>query len=387
MKNKKLLIAGIDPGTTIGYAVLDIEGSLIYLTSSKQLNLNSLISKTIELGKVVLVGTDKAKVPGLVESYAAKLGARVVNPLEDLKIDEKREMTKSYAVANEHQNDALASALLAFRESRALLDKIDFFVKENKKHDIKNRIKEIVITKRVSIKNAVSIIERKEEDRIIEKVTVEKRLAENDFLNLYNKIKKYEREIKLIKDYNNKLKKAVERLEKNQVKGEMEAESKKADDFRAGRIRFLERALKMKERDTGQLKFLIRKYNKVMSEINNFHILKKLDTLGINEFNFKNKVLNIQKNDILLVDEPNIASNEVIEMLKDKVFVILHKKPISGKNESRMPFIFMDVRNLKIEEDRYFGFIDKVQFEAEKRKIDWIKKMVENYQKEKEQLM
>lgn len=387
MESKKLLIVGIDPGITKGFAALDIEGKLIHMASSKQLDLNSLISKTIELGKAVLVGTDKVKVPGLVEAYAAKLGARIVSPEEDLKIDEKRSMVNNFNVSNEHQGDALASALLAFKESKALLDKIDVFVKENKKQGIRDRIKEIVIMKRISIKNAVNLIEKKEEGRIIEKVVVEKRLAEKDFLFLYNKIKRYEKEIRLVKNYNNKLKKAMEMLEKNHARGEVKAENKKSDDFRAGRIRFLEQALKIKETGIEQLKFLIRKYNKVMSDINNFHILKKLDTLGINEFNFKNKVLNIQKNDILLVDEPNIASNDVIGLLKDKVFVIICKRPISGKNESRMPFIFINAKNLKIEEDKYFGFIEKSQFEAERKKIDWIKKMVESYKKEKEQLM
>ena len=70
MDDKKLLIVGIDPGTTIGYAVLDIEGNLIHLNSSKQLDLSLLISETINFGKAVLVGTDKAKVPGLVEAFA-----------------------------------------------------------------------------------------------------------------------------------------------------------------------------------------------------------------------------------------------------------------------------------------------------------------------------
>lgn len=35
----ELLIVGIDPGTTVGYAILDIEGNLLILNSSKHLNL------------------------------------------------------------------------------------------------------------------------------------------------------------------------------------------------------------------------------------------------------------------------------------------------------------------------------------------------------------
>ena len=158
MESKKLLIAGIDPGITTAYAVLDIEGNLIHLNSSKQLDLNQIISETIELGRIVLVGTDKAKIPGLVEAFAAKLGAKIVSPPEDLKVDEKRRMTSNFNFSDEHQGDALASALFAYKEAKALLSRIDFFAKENKKQNIRNKIKELVIGKRIIIKSAVSII-------------------------------------------------------------------------------------------------------------------------------------------------------------------------------------------------------------------------------------
>ena len=136
MENKKLLIAGIDPGMTTAYAVLDIEGNLLHLNSSKQLDLNLLISEIINIGKVALVGTDKAKVPGLVEAFATKLGARIASPPEDLKVDEKRKMITGFDFNDEHQGDALASALFAYKEIKTLLNKIDLFAKENKKQSI-----------------------------------------------------------------------------------------------------------------------------------------------------------------------------------------------------------------------------------------------------------
>ena len=63
MNGKKLLIVGIDPGMTTAYAVLDIEGNFIHSHSSKQFDLNMIISETIRMGKAILVGTDKAKIP------------------------------------------------------------------------------------------------------------------------------------------------------------------------------------------------------------------------------------------------------------------------------------------------------------------------------------
>lgn len=388
MEDKKLLIAGIDPGTTTGFAVLDIEGKLIHLNSSKQLDLNSLISKIINLGKVVLVGTDKSKVPHLVESFATKLGARIISPEEDLKVDEKRKITNNFKFNDEHQGDALASALFAYKETKALLDKIDFFVEEHKKYDIKNRIKELVIIKKISIKSTVDIVEKKDEEaKIIEKVIVEKKLSENDFLKLYNKLKKYENEIRLIKRYNYKLEDILTSLEKRQIKEKSKSDNKKQFDFREQRLKFLENLLKSKENNIEELKSLIKKFNKIISNINNFYILKKLDTLGINEFDFKNKILNIQRNDILLVNNPNIVSDTVVDFLNNKVFVIAHKKPISKKIENNMPFIFIAAKNLKIDEDKYFGFVEKRNFQMEKDRTNWVRKVIEDYKREKEQLI
>lgn len=389
MDDKKLLIVGIDPGTTIGYAVLDIEGNLIHLSSSKQLDLSLLISETINLGKAVLVGTDKAKVPGLVEAFATKLGARIASPEEDLKVNEKRIMTSDFIFDNEHQGDALASALFAYKATKTLLDKIDFFAKENSLYDIKDRIKELVIAKRISIKNAISIIEKKDEEaQIIEKVIVEKRLNEKDFLKLYSKLKKYEIEIKLIKKYNNNLREKINKLEKIHIKKEVSKnDNKRLDDFRENRIRFLENAIKFKDKEAEGLKSLIRKFNSIISNINNFYILKKLDRLSINEFNFKNKILDVKINDILLVDNPNIVSGSVIDLLKNRIFVIVHKNPISKKVENSLPFVFISSKNLKIDEDRYFGFVEKRHFEMEKNKVNWVNKIVDDYKKEKDLIL
>lgn len=387
MRENKLLIVGIDPGTTTGYAVLDIEGHLIYLDSSKQLNLNVLISNAINLGKVVLVGTDKSKIPGLVKEFATKLGAKVANPSEDIKVLDKKSMISGFIVQDVHQGDALASALFAYKSAKPLLDRIDIFADENKKSGIKNLIKELVILNRISIRSSVGIIEKKdEESKIIEKAVVQKEFSESDFLRLYGKLKAYESELKLVKNYNNFLKNRIASLEKKELK-EPKNNSKSVADFREKRITHLGNYAESRDEEIEQLKIIIRKLNLAISNIKNFCILKKLDNLGISEFNFKNKVLNIQKNDILLVDDPNILSNNLVDMLKNRVFIIVNKKPVSRKIETNLPFIFMSAKNLRIDEDRYFGFVEKKKFEMEKDKVNWAAKIINDYKREKQQLM
>ncbi|MEK6983639.1 MAG: DUF460 domain-containing protein [Nanoarchaeota archaeon] len=388
MENKKLLIVGIDPGITVGCAVLDIEGNLVCLNSSKQLDLNQLISQTIDLGKVILVGTDKFKVPALVSAFATKIGARIVSPQEDLKVNEKREMVSNFNFKDSHEGDALASALFAYKTAKALLDKITFFVQENKKHEIKNSITELVIIKKISIKNAVSIIEKKdEESQIMEKVVFEKKLNEHDFVSVYSKLKRLEMEMKLVKKYNNNLKMRLVHLEKNNNRIPQVGNNKKRIDFREATIRFLENKLRLKEKELEESRLTVKNFNTILSHINDLYILKKLDTLSINEFNFKNKLLNIQKSDMILVDNPNIVSDTLIDLLRNNIFIIVYKQQISKKNESNLPFLFINGKNLIISEDRYFGFVNKRNFEIEKSKINWVKKVIEDYKKEKEHLI
>ncbi len=384
MNDKKLLIAGIDPGITTACAILGIEGNLIHLNSSKNMALSLLISESINFGKVVLVGTDKAKAPSLVDSFATKFGAKIIKPDEDLKVTDKKAMVKGFEFEDEHQSDALASALFAYKNAKPLLDRIDNFVEENKKPHLRNKIKELVMLNGISIKSAVSILEKKdEESKIIEKVIEKKVLNENDFLRVYDKMKKYEEEIKLLKSYNVNLKNRVSNLENPKIKNVNPTSTQKTKDFRESRIRFLENLAKLKERERWNLKSIIGKLNKIISGIDDYYILKKLDTLGLNEFESKNKILGIRKNDILLVDNPSIFSEESINLLRDKVFVIISKNPPGKKLQNELPFIFLNSSNLSIEEDRYFGFVEKKQFEMEKNKIDWARKIIEDYRREK----
>jgi len=382
MNNKKLLIAGLDPGITTAAAFLDIGGNLIYVKSSKQFDLNSIIAETLDIGKVILVGTDKHKIPNLVESYATKLGARAVSPEEDLGVEEKRAMTRGLSFKDEHQADALASALFAYKSVKPLLDRIDNFAEKNRKHEIKNKIKDIVVTKRISIRSAASLIEKnQEEDKAIERVIAERKFREEDFLKLYDRLKRRENEVRLLRNYSSSLR---NRLASLQAKKSKEKNNARIYDFRENRARSLEGIVRVKSHEIEKLKSVIRKLNSVLSGISDFYVLKKLGSLGALEFKSKSKILNIKKNDVLLVDDPNIASSEVVDLLRDNVFIIAHKRPVSRKIESELPFIFVDARNLRIDEDKYFGFVDKNQFESEKNKMGWARKMIENYKREKE---
>jgi len=389
--DKKLLIVGIDPGTTLGYAVLDIDSKIIKIKSSKQMNLNSLISEVVELGKVIVVGTDKTKVPGLVELFAVKTGGKVIRPEEDLKVSEKKRLILDYKVKDEHQGDALASALFAYKEERSLLKKIKVFTRNNKKEEVRGRIIDLVVTKGVSIKQAVDIIENpaKEEVKIIKNVVEERKLSQADFLRLYNKAKRYEKEILFLRKQNSNLSRELKNvMEKHKYitkKVGMLRSDEKAEElinFKEKRIRSFDKEVKVKEEEIELLQEKMNNLNLILSKLNENYLLKKLNNLGSFEFGNKNKFLNIKEEDILLVDNPNIFNNKVVEKIKNNVKAIIYKNKLN-KTTKRLPFVFINSEDLDLTEEKHFAIVGKEELNKEIERSDIFSRVVEDYKNER----
>ena len=78
-----------------------------------------------------------------------------------------------------------------------------------------------------------------------------------------------------------------------------------------------------------------------------------------------------------------IKLDNVINAIKGKIQLILYKKPISNKVESKLPFVFIDSDQLNIEENGYFAIIDKNDFDKIKNKRNILDKIVEDYKRER----
>jgi len=157
------LIVGIDPGTTVGYAVLDCSGSLIEMYSEKHLNLDSLISKIISLGKPVAVACDVKKAPHLIAKFSAKTRAKLVVPDKDLLQRDKEILTDDFRkiIKNNHQRSALASALHAHGMLEPLLVKIMRKLIDKDNMDVFEDVVAMVLTRGISIQRAQEKISSK----------------------------------------------------------------------------------------------------------------------------------------------------------------------------------------------------------------------------------
>ena len=52
------LIVGIDPGATVGYAILNLNGKILCINSSKNLTSSKLILKLTQFGRTLVIASD-----------------------------------------------------------------------------------------------------------------------------------------------------------------------------------------------------------------------------------------------------------------------------------------------------------------------------------------
>lgn len=109
------VIVGVDPGTTVGVAILNLDGKVLHLESVRAQSPAELISVISSVGIPVLVATDKADMPAGVEKIRRAFGAIGWTPKKDVLVKDKYAADEGYAFADDHQRDSLAAALMAYR--------------------------------------------------------------------------------------------------------------------------------------------------------------------------------------------------------------------------------------------------------------------------------
>lgn len=359
---KRVLIAGIDPGTTLGYAMLDLNGNLVRAGSSKQLDMSSLIMEMIKEGKVVLIGTDKGKVPKFIEKIARKTGARVIKPNEDLKIEEKRELTKGYKLKSEHEKDALASAVYAFKRVRKLLRKVDVYLERQGKEGLSEEVKEMVLKDRnLRIAEAIALIEKPAEETEKKRKRKKTARAREDYFDEDTQEEStvdVERKTGFMKG---KINRMAEEKARNKIR------------IKDQQIGFLTGKIREKEGEIKKLREKIEKFEGMIKKAETHYILKKMKNLSWEEVASENL------GKIIYVNEPNIFSEKSISKLNSEVSIIITGKELSKKISGKFKPIFLDAKKVEAEEEDGIVLVNKEKLEKEKNKVNIVKKIVEEY--------
>ncbi len=392
----KPLIVSVDPGITVGLAILDLDGSLIALESFKYAGLNSIIEYIIQKGKPVIITSDKCKPSNMVNKLATKFGSLLYLPNKDLSIEEKRNLVSTYLDMfdihniriNPHMRDALAPAYLAFKKYYPTLIQIknelkDLLIDKNEIY----KVFEKVIVENKTIKEAVEEIilkDNKEEDREDIYITTKHKFDPQVIESLKRKLNELERTIKLqeikILDQSNiisKLKEEVEKLRSEsyiRIKRDFEISSlKKRIDELIGEI-------KRREEEIMQEKFLVKKIvqNIIKLKSKELEVYEILDGLeNVQQNNITNDTIVVKKVDdldnkilnkltlfkIKLIITLAEVPNNVIEVLKNQGILILNVNVFDYFKVENI--IFLNPEEIR---EKLYAYIDEIAEREKKEK-------------------
>jgi predicted RNase H-like nuclease (RuvC/YqgF family) len=163
---EKPIIVGIDPGTTTGISILNLDGELVLIWSGKNAGKAEISQIISETGIPVVISCDTNPPPRMVEKIAATFSARLEAPKEDFLRKDKNLMTKAFLngdgeriFRNRHERDALASALYGWSQVKNLISRIERRTLErgldSEKGDI---VKANVILNRESIDRSIKTL-------------------------------------------------------------------------------------------------------------------------------------------------------------------------------------------------------------------------------------
>ncbi|MEM5777772.1 MAG: DUF460 domain-containing protein [Candidatus Aenigmatarchaeota archaeon] len=344
----RLLIVGFDPGTKAGLALIDTFGRVIFLTSKTNTSISTFSQMIMKHGKAIIVASDRKPLPKNVEKLAKSLGAKIFYPSESLSVHEKVELVKRYDVRtkNDHERDAAAAALKAYKHYVALFKKINTSLNSLGLTNIYNTVVESMIFGYVdnldeAINNALSgkiIVSEEKKPKII--VKTERKVD----------LKRLEKDIEILKKYNEKL------LEEN----------KKLKELLKNRAKIV-----VTKRDDKELKENIN----LLKKIRRLEIEGKIPLIEIKDTNLANlEVLNEKIdlfNRIVLVDSNNLTA---LNNFGVKAAVSLREV---DKSKIEFPVIFLNEKEIKEKDGiKYIdvGFFEEKIKEARKTGlIEWVK--------------
>ncbi len=249
---RKHIIVGIDPGTTVGLAIIDLSGKPIEVFSAKNYSISDAIAWIESHGTPLIVASDVTPTPAMVKKISSMFAAPGHELDESLSTEEKIALTKGegYEYRNAHERDALAACVYALKRYKKK------FTQVQKKTPPGVDVEEVkaLVVKGVSISAAI--------DRLISAQGEDKRSAtEEERREDQQKKGSEEKESKIILRLRGLLKGKDERIELleerttalkaslNEKEREARSLKRKLDSMRSERTREIRRTEEIRKRD------------------------------------------------------------------------------------------------------------------------------------------
>jgi predicted RNase H-like nuclease (RuvC/YqgF family) len=248
---RRYTIVGIDPGTTVGIAMIDLRGKPVEVFSAKNYSISDAIAWIAARGRPLIVASDVTPTPAMVKKISSVFASPVHDLDESLSTDEKIALTKGedYEYKNAHERDALAACVNAFRHYKRK------FTQVQKKTPVGVNVEAVkaMVVKGVSISAAIDRLIAPDEAK--EQVTEEPRQSEGDsgvereresktILRLRGLLKDKDARIELLEE-------RITALETRLAEGERARErlKRKLDSTRSASTRELKKAEEIRKRD------------------------------------------------------------------------------------------------------------------------------------------
>jgi predicted RNase H-like nuclease (RuvC/YqgF family) len=384
------IIVGLDPGTTASFAVIDFFGKVISINSSKEYNLSKIILEISKLGLPLIVSTDKANIPDFVKNFSAKTGAKINSPEKDLLTEDKRIITQNYKTNNNHELDALASALFALKKYKIIANKIKrFCIINNLSKETQNKLFFYVILKSFSINYAYSLINQKDipkkehiktniSNQNNSKTFIEKINTLNEQINFYETENlELKQKLKKQKEENKKLNKLLLKDNSPINKQNIHSMNLKLNELNKKNNILNTNLLNEKVLNT-KLKEDLIKFNKIVLNFSDYIIIKRINKQNINLF-FKENFL---KFNIIYLDDLKILNKIHLDNIIKKNIIIVSE--INNYNKLlNEKIIILDLKKLNLIKTKNYCFVLKKQFNLEFSKLRIVERVINDYKKER----
>lgn len=375
----KPIIVGYDPGTTAAIAILDTKGQILLLKSKRGFKQSEIIDLIMGIGKPLMIAGDRHPLPKSVEKLASSLGCKAYRPMKTLSVSEKEKLVNEFAgkIKDEHVKDALASAIKVFNVYSKVFERTKNLLSSLGLSELYEKVIDLVLRGEVeNINEAVNRLlidlRKKQEIPRISKV-IEKEPLNKTISRLQERIKSLEKDLIIIKQYNQSLK---NKLKENEdiLEGYRKKLSEKTD---VGSLKFIEKLKSELKEKESLIEFMKSSRNLELngyvpmlevSEIND-SVIKELDQ----KFDLLDKVILVNKLDnaqilndyrikaLITMTEPG---KEILEKVD---FPIIAKKDISIEKLKDISVVKKDEFEEVLKKVRKTGFVQWIEGHKKRR--------------------
>ncbi|MDD1742656.1 MAG: DUF460 domain-containing protein, partial [Methanotrichaceae archaeon] len=202
LSGKDYIIIGFDPGTTTGIAAIDLSGHLVDIISRRAMSSSDVIEWISSRGNPLIVSTDVFPAPGAVEKVKRAFNAILFTPGMDMPANEKVSLAKEFGFKNDHERDAIAAALAAFKKYKNKF----LYVEKKVPSDVDPDEVKALVVKGYAVERAVAELTAKPEIRNEDLVEIEDKKVLPDIADLRRRNQLLIEQVRTLREYLNELK-------------------------------------------------------------------------------------------------------------------------------------------------------------------------------------